>query len=69
MVNRCLGVIPPKAMFGHSWVYIYIHWVPLPTVRISADKLSNALLLCMQAGLLSGESAYRRTAMGRRRLR
>jgi len=42
---------------------------PFLPVGVSADKLLHALLLCKQAGLLSGESAYRLTAAGRRRLR
>lgn len=27
MANRCLGVMPPKAMFGRSWLYIRIQLV------------------------------------------
>jgi hypothetical protein len=27
MASRCFGVMPPKAMFGRSWLYIYIQWV------------------------------------------
>ena len=27
MASRCLGVMPPKAMFGRSWLYIHIQFV------------------------------------------
>ncbi len=41
----------------------------LPVPAMSADKLDHALLLCKQAGLLSGNFVYQLTAAGRRRLR
>lgn len=41
----------------------------LPLPAMSADKLDHALLLCKQAGLLSGNFGYRLTGAGRRRLR
>lgn len=40
----------------------------LPEPAMSQDKLDHALLLCKQAGLLSGQYGYRLTAAGRRRI-
>lgn len=42
---------------------------PLPHPALAADKLEHALLLCKQAGLLSGSFNYELTKEGRTRLR
>lgn len=61
--NRFRFVVGDYGLERFDWT------APLPTARVSADKLFHALLLCKQADLLSGESAYRLTAAGSRRLR
>lgn len=60
--NRFRFVVGDYGLERFDWT------APLPTARVSADKLFHALSLCKQAGLLSGESAYRLTAAGSRRL-
>lgn len=61
--NRFRFVVGDYGLERFDWT------APLPTARVAADKLIHALLLCKQAGLLSGESAYRLTSAGSRRLR
>lgn len=58
-----------RFIMGDNGLERFDRGAPLPVPAMSADKLDHALLLCKQAGLLSGHFRYQLTVPGRLRLR